>query len=844
MGAGFIRRYPSDPGLAAILGIEGVVIIDREAPAVITGGAAFPVCVVGEFEDGPYAEPVELFSGDDQVATFGAFGFAHDGLVSSNPCARSRLVDATLTPEYWNGNGFVALASKRFSRLFVVRVDTSVGAVEFTRRAALLGNGNFNWAFPASGLTAVFRKSVSDTDTATFTGVVAALVSAAGTYPTTFAGGESMNVTVDANTPNQIGPIDIPFASTDTTQALVIARINAVLGYTAAVSTSGTVITASGRVPGNTGMFRVNSVSTGLVTTATGFSAAAAIGTGNVGNLNAVTFGEVKAIIEAAVDVVAVDRDLNGRLRVKATTGVELAYQASSTADVLGFTESQGSDADTGYAFMYSGAGTYPTTFSGGETLTLGVDGEANVTVVFLDADESQAQCISRINTYMGFTCAVSASGTVIRFTGRANGGEVRIVAASATVVTKLAVTVGLTQTAVPCVATIIPAGTRVRNSSAVTWLTTQSTAVAVDDQGPYSIRVRPALDDGTVGAGTAAAVTVLVDPIDGAAFTVVNPLGLSAALTEAALDAAYVTAIDSTKSTGSPAKDTNAIVSARQSNAIRTRLRTNAVDASFGLKGRVAVVRPPLGTTRAQARSTSSQPGVGATRSENVTYAFPGAHMYVQQIAARGTSGGAGFTADGFIDVGADVWAASLMSLLPPEQNIGQETAYMSEVVGVEANNADVQGMEMADYIAFKAAGILALRVADGTAIFQSDVTSVDPATSPNKAPGNRRRFAYYAQDALAARANAFSKKPMTRSNRSSVLGEFKGFCEQLLSPNDPDAARIFAYSLDAKSGNPQAALDAGVFRIKTRIKMNPDMLDIVIDSEIGPTVVVAITG
>ena len=138
-GAGFVRRYLSDPGLEELLAIEGVVIIDGEPAAQIIGVGSGVGHVVGEFEDGDFNTPLEVMSGTDLLQQYGGFGFTYAGTVSNNPCARTRYADGALVPEYWNGNGFIALANKRFRRIIVTRVDTSVGAVQFLRLASLLG---------------------------------------------------------------------------------------------------------------------------------------------------------------------------------------------------------------------------------------------------------------------------------------------------------------------------------------------------------------------------------------------------------------------------------------------------------------------------------------------------------------------------------------------------------------------------------------------------------------------------------------------------------------------------------------------------------------------------------
>lgn len=843
MSAGFTRRFTFDPGLAEILKIEGTVIIDREAPGNATGDTTGASCVVAEFEDGPYNTPIEIFGGSDQLSTFGGFGFTQDGLQSSNPCARARRADSAISPEYWNGNGFLAIARKTYPRLFLVRADTSVGAVNFTRTPFLLGNANFAWTLTA-GATAVFKTAFGTTSTATFSAAAALLTTAAGSYPTGFTGGESFNITIDAGTPLQIGPLDVVMTAVEQTQVQVLARINAVLGYTCAVTSSATVFTMVGRILGNTGSVVINSVSGGTITSKLGLTAAqTATGTGNVANISQVSFAEVRNIIQAAMASSVVDRDSNGNLRVSHTTATELLYSTTSTADGLGIVEATAAQVPTGFAYLYSTAGTYPTTLAGTETLTLGFDGDQNVTVAFTTAGSTaQAAIITTINAaFTGFTAVAAASATILRFQGHTNGGQVRIVAGTASLLTALGLTLQ-TQIATTQQDTVIPAGTRVRTAAGLEWLTTQSTAAPFASVGPYSCRVRPSLDDGTAGSTALSTITTIADPVPLASFSVTNPLAINAALAESAIDAAYSAALATTLNPSAVTKDASFIVSARQSNACRSLTRQNAIDASVSLKGRVAVIRPPLGTSRAVAKSNSTQPGVGATRDGRVYYAYPAQSIFIQQIATRGTSGGAGFTSTGFVDLGADTAFASVAGLLPPEQNAGQETQFMTYVDSLEKGNPDVQNLQEPDYVSFKASGIVATRVADGTPIFQSDVTSYGDPTS-SLADGPRRRFADFAEDSLATISNRYSKKPMTAKRRSDVFGEFTAFCELLLSRGNEDSQRIDGYKLDAKSGNPQAALDAGVFRIRTKIKMTPDMLDIVIDATIGRTVDVSAT-
>ena len=840
--SGFVRKFNQDPGNAELTSIEGVAIIDREPPGNILGAASGIALLVGEFEDGEYNFPTEISSGVDLQRQFGGFGFTYDGVASQNPCARSRKSDNALLPEYWNGNGFIATANKKFSKLIVCRADTSVGEVQFTRMASVLGAfaptydlehnqtskfavnnadgldsparitsaaGSYPTAFGAGTLsvkvngaaaivitftsahttrelvmakinndlgyvaatahatdatkivlasstrgtsssleiTAVTGLTTSaigfsvtavtngtlNTSTATFTGAVAALASAAGVYPSTFVGGETVKITIDENTPQQIGPITVTFQASDQTQAQCISRINTALGYTAAVSTSATVMTISGRVKGSSGNVKVTAVSAVLVTTATGLSVASASGTGNVANIDQVTFAEVKSVLELAVSGLTIEKSPEGKLRARASTSVWVGAQ---TATALGF-----------------------------------VDGDSDL----------------------------STSG----------------------------------------LATTIPAGTRVTDG-VTTWVTAKTTEVKAGSPGPYTVRIRPANDDGTALGAATGKVTSLVSTISDESYTVNNELPIAAALTESAIDAAYVKALDSTLNANSVARTSNLIWSARSSNAVRSTLRTNAVQAKAeGLSGRVAFIRPPLGTTRSQAMSKTAQPGVGMYRNDSVVYCYPGAAMFVSQIAALGLTGGAGFTADGIVDVGFDSFVVSICSQLPPEENPGQLTNFMTAISSIERGNKDVSDLRVDDYKSFKSAGIAALRIDDGVAIIQSGKTSVDPSVMPNLQNIARRRMAYFVQDSLAPRVKSFNKKLSSKERRALIVGEIEGFMASLLSANNPSNQRIDSYLVDAVSGNTPDGIAAGIFRIIVKVRTLSSLDVIVLDTEVGENVV-----
>ena len=734
----FTRRFLSDPGQTEILKIEGVVIIDQQPPGSVSGVGSGFVCMVGEYEDGPYGIPFEVTSNTDFLTNFGGFGFTYGGVASRHACCRARFADGQLLPEYWNGNGFIALVNKQFSRLAVLRVDTSVGSVSFSPLAFVTGNGNFEFALSPGQLLSldIGAGAVS----ATFNAAAAVKVSAAGAYPTTFVGGEHIQFVIDLGTPQQIGPIDVFFTSADQSQAQVIAKLNAAAGYAAFSNAGGNVTNFTGRVQGTSGNVQVLAQDA-LVGTKVGFATTVANGTGNVANITKVSFTEVQTIVAAAVAGTVVDRDSNNNVRITATSAASLTVTTATTATGLGFTN--------------------------------------------------------------------GSAGT------------------------------NVTQSA-----TSIPAGTRVKNGSAVEWVTTQSLNVAAAAAGPFSIKVRPAVDDGTNAGATAGTVTTFTAAIPGGAWSCTNPLPLAAALTEAQLDAAYSLAIDATLSPNAITRQCNVLVSARQSNALRMKCRSNAQVASLGgLFGRMTVVRPPLGTSRANAKSTTTQPGVGAYRDERVVYAFPGVNTFVPQIAVRGLAGGVGFTADGNIDVGFQTWVSSVMSQLAPEENPGQLTGFMSLVNGLEVGNPDVQSMTILDYEAFKLSGIAAAYMDDGTCIIQSGVTSVDPQVQSALVAINRRRMADFIQDSLALAMKPFVKKKATKLRRSEIYGQVQAFLNQLVGNPNQGNQRIDSFLLDAKSGNTPDSLAAGIFRLIIKVRLLPDLLDIVLQTEIGENVDTAVT-
>jgi len=865
MGASFIRRYTFDPGSTVLLNIESVNILDLQPPASITGIGSGTAMLVGEFEDGPFNSPFNVGSttGSTGLVTLaGALGYTYNGVQGQYPCAVQRKADGAVLPEYWNGNGFVQLNAKQFAALVLCRVNTSVGSVSFTRLASITGSiVSYSYQLSASQVLALDLGLGAGAVSATFSAAAATVTGSGATFASITAG-QTAVLGYDGQ-PN----VTVTFQSGDNSQAGAIARINAVFGF-AFASTSGGQMSLTGLQQGNGGQVRVIS---GTALTNLGLTVANTSGTGNVANINQVAFNEVQSVIQTAVAGTKVEQDSSGRLRISntATPGTgAITVASATTATGLGFTVGQQGTA-TGYAYLTGTAMTIPPTFAGGETVTLGIDNLPNFVTTFQAGDTTAALIASRINaaavaagypaTGFTFATALGSSPFYLNLQGFTQGGQIRVVGASAgSVLTKLGLTVG-TQVGTAQRDGTLPAGTRVQVPGGTLYVTMQTisvTAIAIPGQtasgvGPYSVPVRFAVDDGTGSASSASAITSVVAPPDIAAFSVLNPLPTTNALTEAQIDAAYVQAFNSTLDQNGVASVVNIVWSARQSNQVRSAGGQNAIAASnAGLYGRVFVGRTPMGTAETTAFSTTASPGVGTYRSDRFIYVWPQVNTFVPLIAQRGPAGGAAFNASGNVDVGADGFLASLMSQLNPEENPGQETGFTG---GAQAMETAFQpggsqytatlggaGLQVDDYKQCKALGICAPRFDQGVLIFQSGVTSVDPVANSGLAPISRRRMADFLEDSVARFAVSYGKKLSTYRRRAGLCQAIRIFLRGLLSADDLSQQRIGGFKVDgsARAGNTPALLQAGLFRIKINVQLLPSMDSIVLEFNVGQNV------
>ncbi len=251
---------------------------------------------------------------------------------------------------------------------------------------------------------------------------------------------------------------------------------------------------------------------------------------------------------------------------------------------------------------------------------------------------------------------------------------------------------------------------------------------------------------------------------------------------------------------------------------------------------GRKSISGDPLGTTVSE--SIANVAVFASANSDRLFYTAKGLKVRVPEIAALGTTGGLGFTADGIITVRPDGPLTTVCAILPPENNPGESTGLIADFFEVDAFG-ETLGIEA--YKAWKAAGISVPRLdRQSGMVFQSGVTT---STDPARVTMARRKMADFLQDTAAEILNPFVKQLNTQSRRDLVRGVWDGFLGGLESAQNPDLARIVSFVTDdsVNAGNTEAVLAAGVYIIETRVKILSSLDDIVVRTEIGEGVIIS---
>lgn len=835
--AGFRRVFRAFPGNAVLAEIESVDIIDLAPPAVILGAGTGTFIVVGEAERGSFTT-TEIFGSQDLQGKFGNLGFATSFSQHDGPVARR-----SGGTELWNGNLHIALRNKTFSRLLIQRVDNSAGDVEF-RRLACLTSTAVDTVVGSNMDTISFKGADGVTKTATLAVSAAALIGSGASFPVSITG-DTFILTNDDDAAKVV-----TFTAADSALVDVIAKINAVMGLPIASDNAGQILLNSETI-GRNGFIQAEGTAAGtlgFITTliAEVFTFEFVIPTPTAPStytLRIVTEERFTTTFDVTITftsapTTASARDAffdafsalgipfvtltkvagaNPELHVTADVNVFLSGTATVVEDTAGDVVDTQLTAPAPNAAYGSGQ------VRNAARITL-TEASAFIDVVPGLKSDVDSNGVMRV-------CADSSLGIGGAFTLQG-------------LATPLLVPFGFNAVDIAdandAADVTIAAGTRVSGAN-TTWVTLQDIETG-SGRGPFTVGVRPFDDDDTAVADTSIATivetTAIPDRFE------VSTTGTTTRLSNSQLNNKYDEALKATIDINTPARDANAVYSARSSSAIMSSLKQNALDATgSGLRARKAIVSPPLSTTRDDMKGITGV-GVGVLRDERVFYVGVGFKTQIPEIASVGARGGLGFTDTGIVNVHGDGFYSGVRSLLPPEQNAGQRLADTNAggilVVALEDfYDPEVGGISLTinDYISFKSNGIIVGRFTRESGwFFQSDVTSVDPAIDAQLAPANRRWLADFIIDTIGDIAIKFIKKLGTPSRRRTIIGEINSFLVGLQSPNQPENTRIALFSVVEDSTDIQR--QSGIMVINVKVQSQPDLQTIAVNVTVGTTV------
>jgi hypothetical protein len=278
---------------------------------------------------------------------------------------------------------------------------------------------------------------------------------------------------------------------------------------------------------------------------------------------------------------------------------------------------------------------------------------------------------------------------------------------------------------------------------------------------------------------------------------------------------------------------------------AMRANLWANAIASSQIGRGRVACVtaHPALGIAGSQATTAKgvytglvSSDGITGADADRFWISGPFVQVFSQELNTDITISPCGARAAmkvNLFNAGKSEYQTSVGSI---------ENASIQNIDAQEACFA-ANPLQQADYIALRAAGVAWL-VKDRTAgwWFYSGVTAADQLLYNNRVADNRRSFADEVQDVIFGLAAPYSKKPGTSQRADAFTTDMTVYLERLVNPGIGDSRAKAQQVLDgAAAGNNDTLNGQGVYLFSASVQMYGDLNDIVINTMIGPTVIIA---
>jgi hypothetical protein len=313
--------------------LSSAVIIQEEAPKM----RSFPVlpsavlAIEAITERGPIATPTLVTSWDEFEQTFGGFLASYESAVQLKMYFSNggRYAYVSRTCHFTN----IANKASAVATAGSVTLQTAGGA---DTAASITGTSTAPWALEPND-TLVASVGGEANQTATFQ-ATAATITSGNAAPFVLTNGMTFEADIDDGETQTA-----TFATADfvdigaATAAEVAAVLNAQLyGVSVTTTVGGAVVVTSDKKGLASSVHVLNS---GTSFAALAFSGTAATGTGNVDDIRAVTFEEVKAILEAAFtnDTGVVCTSSNGQLvttTVNTGSDASIEYKSTSTAEL------------------------------------------------------------------------------------------------------------------------------------------------------------------------------------------------------------------------------------------------------------------------------------------------------------------------------------------------------------------------------------------------------------------------------------------------------------------------------------------------------------------------------
>lgn len=305
------------------------IVIQEEEPQLraIPATSTAVIAALGVAERGPLFEPVLLTSWEDYLKNFGGYTTNGDlplavrGIYRQDPGAyvwAARLVHCT----------DVTNPATKTSAAASATVDSQATAASAgSVTGSIAGPWNLE---PSDTLQIHVDADGGGPDTATFTADAGRLVGGATSLPP--GAGDTVVLKCNLFSDNQT----VTFAGSETTAALAAQKINESVVGMRAIVVGGTTIDLVADTRGTDSLVQVVSETGGGAGHIGHTAATQDAGSGNVADIDAVTFAEAKSIIEAACSPGVTCTEVAGCLKISSnTTGASSSVQVevASTAD-------------------------------------------------------------------------------------------------------------------------------------------------------------------------------------------------------------------------------------------------------------------------------------------------------------------------------------------------------------------------------------------------------------------------------------------------------------------------------------------------------------------------------